>query len=540
MMQRAEKMFYNGKIYTVDSKESVQTAFCIYDDRFMAVGSDEEMLALCDESTEKVDLKGQVVVPGLIDTHLHVVHTGTIKMQLDLHGMDKKEILEQVKQVAQTLEPGKWIQGWGWINDKWDDPGFPTKEELDEVAPDVPVFLNRGCGHMSWVNSKAIELVGITEDTPNPPGGEIIKNEDGSIRGVVTDQAQDLFMKKVPVYDDEDQKKINLLAQDEFLKFGLTSVHDMGASPHDLDIRESLYADGRMKVRTYNTLRVPGRPWYDEMYEKSMEYLKAGIRVGMYDNRMTVRGYKISGDGSLGARSAWMVDDYDDRPGHKGDGKWTDEQWDAVCYEAHKRGFQICYHGIGDAANRQALNSFEKVLKMIPNPDHRHRIEHAQILQPDDIPRFKELGVIPTFQTIFLHTDKNVAEARIGDRVKYAYAWRTMIDQGNVIPNGTDCPVESCNPYMSMYCAVTRMDEFGEPEGGWYPDEAMTRMEALKSYTIWAAYSGFEENLKGSIETGKLADFVIIDKDIMECPESEIKDIQALETYIGGELVYKK
>ena len=196
---KAEKMFYNGKIYTVDANESVQTAFCIYDDRFIAVGSDEEMLAFCDENTEKIDLKGQVVLPGLTDTHLHVVHTGTIKMQLDLHGMTKEEILEQVKETAKTLAPGKWVQGWGWINDKWADPDFPTKEELDAVAPDVPVFLNRGCGHMSWVNSKAIEIVGITEDTPNPPGGEFIKNEDGTLRGVVTDQAQDLFMKKVPV-----------------------------------------------------------------------------------------------------------------------------------------------------------------------------------------------------------------------------------------------------------------------------------------------------------------------------------------------------
>ena len=272
-----------------------------------------------------------------------------------------------------------------------------------------------------------------------------------------------------------------------------------------------------------------------------MEYFKKGLRIGMYGNRLTARAYKISGDGSLGARSAWMLDDYDDRPGHKGNGKWTDEQLYNVLYQARRAGFQIWYHAIGDAANRQCLNTYERLLRELPDPDARLRIEHAQIIAPQDIPRFKKLGVIPTHQTVFLRTDKKVADTRLGpQRIKGAYAWRTLIDQGNVVPNGTDSPVESYNPFLSMYCAVTRMDERGQPEGGWYPQEAMTREEALRSYTVWGAYAGFEEHLKGSIEAGKLADFVVIDRDYLACPAEEIKDIQVLQTVVGGETVYQR
>ena len=288
-------------------------------------------------------------------------------------------------------------------------------------------------------------------------------------------------------------------------------------------------------------MRVIGRPSYEELFQGSMEYFKKGLRIGMYDNRLTARAYKISGDGSLGARSAWMLDDYDDRPGHKGNGKWTDEQLYSVLYQARRAGFQIWYHAIGDAANRQCLNTYERLLRELPDPDARLRIEHAQIIAPEDISRFKELGVIPTHQTVFLRTDKKVADARLGpQRIKGAYAWRTLIDRGNVVPNGTDSPVESYNPFLSMYCAVTRMDEHGQPKGGWYPQEAMTREEALRSYTVWGAYAGFEEHLKGSIEAGKLADFVVIDRDYMSCPAEEIKDIQVLQTVVGGETVYQR
>ena len=308
-----------------------------------------------------------------------------------------------------------------------------------------------------------------------------------------------------------------------------------------MDAWEELYQQKKLKMRMYVSLRIVGRPSYEELLEGSKRFFEKGMRIGAYDNRLTYRAYKISGDGSLGSRSAWMLDDYSDAPGNRGCGKWTDEELYNLLYPAHRAGFQIWYHGIGDAACHQALNCFERLQAEWPRPDCRHRIEHSQCLSPDDMDRYKELGVIPTYQTVFLRTDKRVAEARWGkERMKGAYAWRTMIDKGNVLPNGTDSPVESFNPFVSMYCAVSRKDEHGQPEGGWYPEQAMTREEAVRSYTSWAAYGAFEEHIKGSIQQGKLADFIVIDRDIMTCPESEIKDIQVLRTVVGGETVYTK
>ncbi len=540
-MRKPDVAYVNGKVYTVDPNFSVATAFCLSDDRFVAVGTDEEIRALCTPETRVVDLHGQVVLPGLIDSHLHINNTGAMKLELNVVAKQRREIVDMVAQAYQTIRPGEWIVGRGWLNDEWPDSSFPTKEELDAVAPDVPVYLKRACGHAAWVNSKAFEAVGVTDATPDPVGGEYLRKPDGTLLGVVTDQAQDPFNKAIPPYNKEQLQKIVLLAQESFFAAGLTTVHDAGTAEEWIQAWEELYQRRELKLRIYASMRVIGRPSYEELLHGSMEYFKKGLRIGMYGNRLTARAYKISGDGSLGARSAWMLDDYDDRPGHKGNGKWTDEQLYNVLYQARRAGFQIWYHAIGDAANRQCLNTYERLLRELPDPDARLRIEHAQIIAPKDIPRFKKLGVIPTHQTVFLRTDKKVADTRLGpQRIKGAYAWRTLIDQGNVVPNGTDSPVESYNPFLSMYCAVTRMDERGQPEGGWYPQEAMTREEALRSYTVWGAYAGFEEHLKGSIEAGKLADFVVIDRDYLDCPAEEIKDIQVLQTVVGGETVYQR
>jgi len=540
MNRKADRIYVNGTVYTVDDRNSKVSAFCVRDDRFVAAGTEEEVLKYCDETTERIDLGGKVVLPGLIDSHLHVNLAGLAAIELKLQGLQKEEILNMVARAYEKTGPGKWIRGWGWINNLWEDPSFPSKEELDAVAPDAPVYLVRGCGHASWVNSRAIQLAGITEDTPDPMGGQILHKEDGSLLGVVMDQAQEPFLKAIPPYGPEEMQMSALWAQEEFVKNGLTTVHSAGEQPETLDLWGELYERGDLKVRIYAMLRSPGRPDFKELCETSFRYFKRGIRIGMYDNRLTARCYKISGDGSLGARSAWMLEDYSDAPGHKSSGKWSDEELYTVLYEARRAGFQIAYHAIGDGANRQILDVYERLLNEMPDPDHRLRVEHAQILSPEDIPRFRQLGVIPTYQTVFMRTDHQVADERLGSRVEGAYIWRTMIDEGNILPNGTDCPIESCNPFMSMYCAVSRADELGQPEGGWRPQEAMTREEALRSYTVWGAYAGFEENIKGSIERGKLADFVIIDRDIMTCPVAEIKDIQVLETVIGGETVYKR
>ena len=540
-MRKPDTAYVNGKIYTLDPSFSTASAFCLSGDRFVAVGTNEEVRALCGPETKIVDLGGQVVLPGLIDSHLHINNTGAMKMELNVVAKQREEIVALVADAYKKAKPGEWIVGRGWLNDEWPDTSFPTKEELDAVAPDVPVYLKRACGHAAWVNSAAFATVGVTQNTPDPVGGEYLRKADGSLLGVVTDQAQDPFNKAIPPYNKEQLQRIVLLAQEGFFATGLTTVHDAGTDESWIQAWEELYQRQELKLRIYASMRVVGRPNWEELMEGSMRYFQRGLRIGMYGNRLTARGYKISGDGSLGARSAWMLDDYSDRPGHKGNGKWTDEQLYTVLYEARKAGFQTWVHCIGDAANRQCLDVYERLLKELPDPDARLRIEHAQILSPEDLPRFKQLGVIPTHQTVFLRTDKKVADDRLGpQRIKGAYAWRTLIDQGNPVPNGTDSPVESYNPFLSMYCAVTRMDEHGEPKGGWYPEQAMTREEALRSYTTWGAYAGFEEKLKGSIEPGKLADFVIIDRDYMTCPAEEIKDIQVLQTVLGGETVYQK
>ncbi len=540
-MRKADIAYVNGKVYTVDQGFSIVTAFAVSGDRFLAAGSDGQIRSLCTKDTEIVDLKGRVVVPGLIDSHLHINNTGAMKLELDVVSKQRQEIIGLVAQAHEKAQPGEWIVGRGWINDEWPDSTFPTKEELDAVSPDIPVYLKRACGHAAWVNSKAFEAVGVTADTPSPVGGEYLRKPDGSLWGVVTDQAQDPFNKAIPPYNKEQLQRIVMLAQEGFFAAGLTTVHDAGTAEEWIQAWEELYQRHELKLRIYASMRVIGRPNYEELYSGSMEFFKKGLRIGKYDNRLTARAYKISCDGSLGARSAWMLEDYTDRPGHKGNGKWTNEELYSVLYQARRSGFQTWCHAIGDGANRQCLDVYERLLQELPDQDARLRIEHAQILAPEDIGRFRELGVIPTHQTVFLRTDKKVAEARLGaERIKGAYAWRTLIDQGNPVPNGTDSPVESYNPFLSMYCAVSRKDEHGQPEGGWYPGEAMTREEALRSYTTWGAYAGFEEQLKGSIEPGKLADFVVIDRDLMTCPEQEIKDIQVIKTILGGETVYER
>ena len=541
MKRFAQKAYINGKVYTVDEDFRVVSAFCVTGDRFLATGSDADIAEYCDNETEIIDLNGAVVLPGLIDSHLHVTGTGALKLNLDLAGKTKNQIIALVAEARTKTAPGGWITGSGWLQSDWGSSEFPTKAELDAVCPDLPVYLSRACGHASWANSLAFELAGVTADMPDPKGGEIVRTAEGDLLGVVTDNAQDRFNKIIPGYDKAQLQQTVLLAQEGFFAAGLTTVHDAGTADEYIEAWTPLYESGALKLRIYAMMRPMGRPTYDELFEESMDFFKKGLRIGLFDNRLTARAYKISGDGSLGARSAWMLEGYSDRPGFTSDGKWTDEQLYDIFYAARKSGFQIMYHAIGDAANRQALDIYERVIGELPSTDHRLRIEHAQILSQSDIPRFPKLGVIPTHQTVFLRSDKEVADARLGaERMKGAYAWRTLIDGGSIVPNGTDSPVEPFNPFLAMHCAVTRTDEQGRPEGGWYIHEAMTREEALKSYTIWGAYAGFEEHLKGSIEVGKLADFIIIDRDMMVCAASDIQDTQVLETVLGGETVYRR
>ncbi len=528
----ADTVYVNGNIYTVDEDFSKAQAIAIKGQYIIGVGSNEDVKRFVGESTKVIDLQGKTVIPGLIEGHMHYPGEGQKLLQLDLFWKPKDVILAAVKAEADRLPDGEWITGGGWNQEVWDIPEFPSKEDLDEVAPNNPVALRRTCGHATWVNSLALEIGGITKDTPNPQGGEILKNENGDPLGILTDTAASFVTSKIPPLTAERKKEALLLAQDELFSYGLTTSMDAGSSVEDIQQMKELYESGDLKIRLY--VMVDSGPDAEVYYEK-------GPEIGLYGNRMTMNCIKFYTDGSLGARSAWLLEEYSDRPGHVGNSRHTYDEFYELVKAARDNGFQASTHAIGDAANRQVVDIYEKVLKENPLEDHRYRIEHFQIATLEDIQRIADLEIIPAMQSVHATSDKNMAEDRVGpERIKGGYAWRKVLNTGNIIVNGSDANVELVNPYHGLYAAVTRKGRDGEPEGGWYPEECMTREEALRSFTIWAAYGQFEEDIKGSIEVGKLADFVVIDRDYMTCPDSEIMNILPLATIVGGEVVYEK
>ncbi|MDO5563211.1 MAG: amidohydrolase [Synergistaceae bacterium] len=537
----ADSIWLNGKIYTVDKSFSSVNAIAVKDGKIIFAGSNGGAQALAGKQTKVVDLGGKAVIPGLDDSHLHFLNLGQSKLRIQAHWKPKEEILKAVKAAAAKARPGEWIVGRGWNQMVWNPAEFPTRQDLDAVALNVPVAIVRTCGHASWVNSKALELAGVTKDTPNPTGGEFLRDKDGVPTGVMTDQAQEVINKLIPAYTEVQNIDALMAAQKELFGYGLTSASSAGENQGTIDLMKKLYKENKLKVRLDVMARVTGRPSPEELIAGARKFFKQGTQVGLFNDRLQIRSYKISADGSLGARSAWMLEDYSDRKGHRGNGKLTDEQLYTLVKEGNDAGFQLCTHAIGDATNRQVLDIYEKVLKENPRKDHRFRIEHAQILSPKDLPRFVKLGVLPAMQTCHATSDMNMAEDRVGhERIKYSYAWRKILKTGSIIPNGTDAPVEPVDPWICLHAAVTRTDSKLKPAGGWYPEEKMTREEALRSYTIWAAYASFEENKKGSLEVGKLADFIVLDRDYMKCPATEIKDIKVLRTVVGGETVYTK
>ncbi len=537
----ADSVYLNGNIYTVDEDFSKAAALAIRGDRLVYVGTDEGARAYIGPDTNVVDLGGKTVLPGLVEGHMHVTGLGSSLMNLDCFWMPKQTILDQVKAAAEKAEPGQWIQGRGWMNTVWEDTSYPTKEELDAVAPNNPVFLTRACGHMGWANSKALELAGITKDTPNPQGGEHLRNADGELLGCMTDTAMSPIRGLIPELTMEQQKEALLKAQDQLFSYGLTSAMDAGNTVEVYeDVFGPLYESGELKLRVYGMIS------HTAADNETAEYLKANpidpeTYTPLYNNHLSLRCVKMFADGSLGARSAAMLEDYSDRAGHIGDYRYTQEQVNPIVKVAYDAGYQVATHAIGDGANHQMINAYEAAIKSNPREDHRLRIEHFQIVALEDIDRALELGILPSMQTTHATSDMLVAEDRVGsERIKGAYAWRTILDKGGIIANGSDAPVELVNPYHGLYAAVTRCSRLGAPDGGWYINEAMTREEALRSFTNWSAYAEFNEDIKGSLEVGKLADFVVIDRDFMTCPAQDIKDIQALLTVSGGEVVYTR
>ncbi|MDR0425076.1 MAG: amidohydrolase [Clostridiales Family XIII bacterium] len=529
-------LYVNGNIYTADKRFSKASVMAVSGSKLAYVGHDRAKAEkAAGKGAKVIDLKGRTVIPGIVEGHMHFVREGEKFVMLDVFMLPKAQILDMVRREAEKLKPGEWITGRGWNQEAWDVAQWPTKEDLDAVAPDNPVVLTRSCNHADWVNSLALKAAGITAETPNPQGGEILKAPGGDILGILTDTAMLLVKDQIPPISDERKSNGMLQAQDELFSYGITSLMDAGVTLENLALTKKLYESGKLKVRISEFIFATSGD--DRRYIDSGEKPVSGL----FGDRLSIRGIKIVSDGSLGARSALLLEDYSDQPGHKGNGRYTDEELYTIAKRGHDAGFQLALHGIGDGAVRQVLDVYERVLEDSPKKDHRHRVEHFQIAKPEDIPRAISMGVIPAMQSTHATSDMNMAEDRIGpERIKSAYAWRTVIDEGGIIANGSDAPVELVNPYHGIYAAVTRRDRSGEPASGWYPEQKMSRREALRSFTIWSAYALFDEEIKGSLEAGKLADFAVLDRDIMKCYPSDLKDAKVAMTVLGGEVVYNK
>jgi predicted amidohydrolase YtcJ len=535
----ADLVLTNGRIYTVDNARPIVSALAVRDGRFVFVGSDAEARALAYGTTRIIDLHGATVVPGIVDAHAHLLGLGNMLSEVNVVGATSyQEVIDRVKRWAKDVKPGQWILGRGWDQNRWTPKDFPTHDALSRAFPNNPVVLERIDGHALLANAKAMELAHLTATTQEPSGGRIVKLASGAPSGVFIDNAQSLIDAAVPAQSRADTRKAILAAIAECNRWGLTGIHDPGENAATISIYEELARAGNYNLRNYVMLSDPGDPGSPAAVTNP--YLRRGPQSALYDGHLWVRAIKLYADGALGSRGAALLAPYSDDPTNSGllvSQPSHIERWAEV---GLRRGFQVNVHAIGDRGNRIVLDAFETALKAVPKADHRFRIEHAQILSPADIPRFAKLGVIPSMQATHQTSDMPWAESRVGpERILGAYAWRSLLNTGVIIPNGTDLPVEEVNPLLTFHAAVTRQDPTNKPAGGWYPDQKMTREEALQSMTIWPAYAGFQESVLGSITPGKHADFVVLDRDIMRVPDTEILGARVKSTWIGGKAVYQ-
>ena len=530
----AEVIVTNAVVYTVDDTRPRASALAIRGGRFVYVGDDAGVQAMRGATTRVINAAGQTIIPGMADAHGHILGLGAALESVDLTGTASyAEIIARVTAKAKTLPPGTWVQGRGWDQNDWPDQRFPTHEALSKAVPGNPVFLTRVDGHAALANATAMRSANITVATQDPEGGRIERNADRSPTGVFVDRAMGLVAQRIPSSTTADVRRRVLLAMRDATKWGLTSVHDAGTSAQTLGVYEQLGQEGALLLRTYVMLADNG-PTLEREFAK-------GPRSGLFNGFLWVRSVKLVADGALGSRGARMLEPYADDPGNHGLELARPEHLQDVSVRALKAGFQINTHAIGDGANHTALDVYERALREVPATDHRFRIEHAQILTPDDIPRFAKLNVIPSMQASHQTSDMYWAEKRVGpERIKGAYAWRSLLETGVIIPNGSDFPVEAVNPLISFHSALTRQDAKNYPPGGWYPAQKMTRDEALKSMTLWPAIASFQEKEYGTITVGKAADFVILDHDIMAVPGEQILGTAVVATWVGGRAVYER
>ncbi len=519
--QNADLILYNAKVYTIDKDFSICEAFSIKDGKIIATGTNEEIQKRY-SSEKMINANGKPVFPGFYDAHCHFYGFGTnVQQRADLRETKSfDEVIDRLIAHNEKYNP-EWLQGRGWDQNDWPEKEFPDNAKLDQLFPDKPVFLIRIDGHAALANSKALELANITAKSKVEGGDYLMKN--GKLTGVLIDNAIDLVRDMIPDPSKEEIAEALLISQDSCIKYGLTSVADAGVKKEVVETMDQLHNQGKLKMRIY------------AMLSPNTENVEFYIRNGIYiTDRLSVRSLKLYADGALGSRGARLVEPYSDDPDNSGLILNNDQYYDSLCRIADENGYQVNIHAIGDAGVRMSLHLFGKFLKS--TNDKRWRIEHAQVVHPDDFDLFGKYSIVPSVQATHATSDMYWAGDRLGsERIKFAYAYKKLLMQNGWIPNGTDFPIEKINPLLTYYAAVFRKDLNNWPESGFQTENALTPEEAIRSITIWPAMAAFEENVKGSLETGKFADFVILDHDLMTARAEDVPNIKVEAVYINGE-----
>jgi predicted amidohydrolase YtcJ len=520
----------NARIYTLDAADRVVDTLVVRDGRIAFAGRRGDINAGVGEET--LDLGGRAVLPGLVDAHGHLMHLARARLSFDCRGLgSEEEIARRVGERAAGRPRGEWITGRNWDQNLWPGRRFPGKATLDRVAPDHPVALVRIDGHATWANSAALAAGGIERATADPPGGVIARDADGTPNGLLIDTAQRLLQAVEPRPSDAQFDRAVRECIGDCLAVGLTGIHEMGAELYALASYRRLLERGDFPFRNYVAVAGRSASTWDHYRQRGPET--------MGDGRIVVGALKLLADGALGSRGAALHDAYCDDPGNSGLVLVPGDEVERLTLEGTARGFQLCVHAIGDRANTLVLDAFERALARTPRPDHRLRVEHAQILTDRDVPRFARLGVLPSMQATHCTSDMAWAGERLGpERLRGAYAWRSLLATGVRIAGGSDFPVESPNPFHGIHASVTRRPRSGE-NPGWQPEQRMTRAEAVRSFTTWNAFASRQEATLGSLETGKAADLVVLSDDVFACPEERIAEIRPVLTIVGGDIVYR-
>lgn len=544
LIARAQpQLYHNANIYTMNPEKPRAEQMLVQDGVIAAIGSAAGVREAMREQgvrvITRVDVGGRTIIPGLIDAHGHMISLGAIGLgMLDLRSAASYEdVINIVRDRASHVPPGTWIVGRGWDNESWADKRLPHHAALSRAVPDHPVWISRVDGHAGLANAKAMELAGVTAATQSPAGGEVVRGENGQPTGLFVDNAESIIGAAVPDGLTGSAEECILKAQEMCLSVGLTGVHDAGISPREVEVYQGLGSSGRLKIRVYGMVHGSMAPKFFETHGPI-----DGFKLSVYAAKAYI-------DGAMGSRGAWLLEPYADRSSgpdgqpYVGLAVMQPSEIEELTRHAILNNYQVCTHAIGDRGNREVLEAYARALASTQAPEGsapRLRIEHAQLLDREDIPRFAELGVIASMQPTHCTSDMRWVDARVGpERAKGAYAWASLLKSGARLAFGSDFPVESHNPFLGIYAAVTRQNLDRQPEGGFHPEQRLTREEALRAFTIDAAYAAFWEERVGSLEYGKLADFVILDRDVMTCDVEEIPETKVLKTYSFGELVYE-